>query len=210
MDLFGGGIGRQERFAERQQQKEMDFAKEQNIISNATKEEQLELLNQETRSNLLRWQQELEDELVNLIHILKGHKLDEFENGYLSWDIPDNPKPICNDKFIEDVVIPQCRPFMSRNLINSNFSEDRILMSLRNTMDDIVDNMADGFDIYDINFQNYDLILRLIKNVICPGSFRALQGWTKKTDSTIFKSVESNFLNPRREEKKRGIFNIVQ
>ena len=33
--------------------------------------------------------------------------------------------PMCNALFVRQVVIPYCKPFMSRNLINSNLDEIR-------------------------------------------------------------------------------------
>jgi hypothetical protein len=74
---------------------------------------------------------------------------------------------------------------------------------LRSTCDDIVDAMADGHDRYGIHFENFDLVLRLIKNTIQPGTFRALKGWTKKMDSTMVKRIESENVNTG--EKKRSL-----
>ena len=184
------------------EKRHMSFQREQNTMAVTAPEEQTEIINQEGKSDLLKWQQDLDDELMELVYRLKGMtKIDgEFKRV-------DKGNPLCNDKFVTDVVIPQCKPFLSRNLINSNFTEDRILMDLKHTSNDIMSNMADGYDIYGIQFQNYDIILRLIKNVIKAGAFRALNGWTKKTDSTIFKKLESSFDNAN-AQPQRGLFGI--
>ena len=184
------------------EKRHMTFQREQNSMAVTAPEEQTEIMNQEGKSDLLKWQQDLDDELMELVYRLKG--LTKVDGEFKSLS---KGKPLCNDKFITDVVIPQCKPFISRNMINSNFTEDSILMDLRYTSNDIVANMADGYDIYEIEFQNYDIILRLIKNVIKAGAFRSLNGWTKKTDSTIFKKLESSFDNANAQQQ-RGLFGV--
>ena len=115
-----------------------------------------------------------------------------------------NVPPLCNELFV-DYVQSQVEPFLSRNLINSNFTEKRILATLRYTMDDIADAMADGWNIYGVEFINANLVDRLIKNVITPGPFRALKGWTKKSDNTIAKRIEGFIDKP---EGMKGGMNI--
>lgn len=183
---------------EEMQNKAMLTQKQIAMLDSSSRNDIIDEEIQKNRSDLLRWQQDLDEELMDLVYQLKGY-VREGQN----WVFPDNPEPMCNEKFINDVVIPQCKPYLSRNLINSNFSEERILMDLRNTADDIKDNMADGYDKYGIKFINYDLVLRLIKNVVKAGAFRALNGWTKKTDSTNFKKLESSFDHDNEKNKKQ-------
>lgn len=200
-NIFGNNEAAQELAAEK---RAMNFNREQSTfqVGNDADSSIKDAMFQEQKSDLIRWQQQLGDEMQDLVFILKGYR----KQGSV-WTIPDDPTALCNDLFIDEVIIPQCTPFISRNLINSNFQEERILMMLRTTMDDIADNMADCYDKYDIDFINNDLILRLIKNTIKPGAFRSLNGWTKKTDSTIFKRVESSFDN-KNEQQQKKIFGI--
>jgi len=185
------------------EKRQMNFAREQNSINtfSDSKDELSYVDIQEKRSDLLKWQQDLDDEIVKLIMTLQGYSnLDG--NGWIQ--IKD---PMCNKKFIHDVVLPQTEPFLSRNMFNTNFTEEQILNDLRNTCDDIADAMADNYDSYEINFKDYDLISRLIKNSIKSGIFRALNGWNKKIDSTVFKSIEANTTaNEVKPNKKLGFF----
>lgn len=196
-DMFGAG--REEKANVAAEKRQMGFQREQDMLKITAPEEQTEMMNQEGKSDLLKWQQDLDDELMELIYRLKGYAKSDGEFKKIQGH-----KALCNDKFVINVVIPQCKPFMSRNLINSTFTEERILLDLKHTSNDIMANMADGFDTYDIEFQNYDLILRLIKNIIKAGAFRALNGFTKKTDSTIFKKLESSFDNANAQQQ--GLF----
>lgn len=192
------GIGNEDRATIAAEKRHMGFQREQNTLTVNAPEEQTEIINQEGKSDLLKWQQDLDPELEKIALRFTGWIR---KDG--NW-IRTKNKPLCNDKFMDDVVAPQLEPFLTKNLINSNLSEERILLGLKHTANDIMANMCDGYDIYDIEFQNYDLILRVLKNTMKSSAFRALNGWTKKTDSTIFKKLESSFDNANTQQK--GMF----
>jgi len=178
-----------------------EIQREDSILKVNAPQEQTEIMDQQGKSDLLKWQQELDPELESIAHRFTGW----FKKDGI-W-IKTNMKPLCNDRFMNDVVAPQLDPYLTKNLINSNLTEERILSDLKHTANDIMANMADGFDIYGINFQNYDLILRVLKNTMKNSAFRALNGWTKKTDSTIFKKLESSFDNANAQQQ-RGLLGI--
>lgn len=178
------------------ERRSMQFQKEQNAVAVAVPEEQTEIINQEGKSDLLKWQQDLDPELETITFRLTGWTKRDGE-----W-VKTNKIPLCNDLFMQDVIAPQLEPFLTKNLINSNLSEERILKNLKHTANDITANMCDGYDCYGIDFKNYDLILRVLKNTMKNSAFRALNGWTKKTDSTIFKKLESSFDNANQPQQK--------
>jgi len=166
---------------------------------------------QDKRSDLMRWQQDLGDEVETLKHELRsevwdGEKwipqvVEEFVRDPFG-NIKTNPltkraikqlvvvPPLANESFVHLVDI-SVKPFISRNLINSNFNEGMIWRMLRNFFDDLIDNMADNCKDYDIKFKNYDIITRLIKNVVIAGPFRALNDGERKHQRTINKRVEA-------------------
>jgi len=193
-DLFGGN--KEVKANLEAEKRHMTFQREQNTMAVNAPEEQTEIINQEGKSDLLKWQQDLDPELERIAFRFTGWTK---ENG--AW-VKTNNKPLCNNRFMNDVVAPQLEPFLTKNLINSNFTEESILKDLKNTSNDITACIADGFDIYGIEFQNYDNILRIIKNTMKSSAFRALNGWTKKTDSTIFKKLESSFDNANGQQQK--------
>lgn len=193
---------RQELAAE---QRQMSFSKEQNLTQSAmgdASDDQLQMNYQNDRSDLIRWQQDLDDDLMKVVGRLRGLILTE--DGW-----KENPKceALCNERYINEVVIPQCEPYLSRNMINTNFATVDINVMLKNTFNEISNIMADGFDIYDINFMKYDAVLRPMKNLCKSSAFRALNGWTKKTDSSMIKRSEvfsDGIQQPRK--KMLGIF----
>ena len=209
-------------FFNRQQNNEYNFHREQSGKDRAMtqgieatrigSQDDMTTMNVETeRTDLLKWQQDLDPELQKLIHNLKGETFINSEwQPRTFWKDGKlfNARPMCNNKFIQEVVVPQCTPFLDRNIINTWYEEEQILNSLKFTCDDIVDAMSDHYDEYGIEFTDYDIVLRNIKNVIKPGAFRALKGWTKKIDSTIIRRIEQS--NDGQEKEKKGLMSVFK
>jgi len=185
------------------EQREKDFIREQKTKELSANDDQSYFYGQESKTDLLKWQQDLDDEVLDLIHYLLGYrKVND------SWQLLDDPS--CNQKFVTKVVIPACKPFMARSLINSNWSEKMILMRLRLTADVISDAMADGFDEYDIDFVDYDSILNQLKTTITASAYRALNGWTKKIDSTMIKRIESLNEQTQQQQQKSSLWGALK
>ena len=198
-NLFNGN--KEAKMMEKAEKRQMEFQENQNAMAiGSNPADHTEIINNEGKSDLIRWQQELDDELKKLAYQLTGWiEVDGV------WERDPNKTPLCNDRFMNDVVIPQCSPFLSRNFINSNIDEDRALGILIYTLGSIADNMADWYDRYDIDFMNNDLIIELVINHMQPSVFRAVNGFTKKTDSINAKRLET-IMDRGMEEKKKSIF----
>jgi len=203
MSLFERFVNSEKKQQEEEEQQTLKVLKKQCVFGAASSpaEDQTFHAIQEGRADFLKWQQELEGELLDLVMTLRGWKKNE-KGVYSATGEP----PLCNELFIDQVVVPQCKPFFSKNLINSHLDSDRILLMLRNTSDDICDAIADAWDTntnkYAIMFTNQDLIMRLIKNEITPAPFRALKGWTKKTDSEVVRRIEAITEGPENRSNK--------
>lgn len=187
------------------EKRQMDFAREQSITSAATNpdDDQTYIQTQQLKSDLIRWQQELDPELMSLVLTFRG--LRKLTNKKIIPILDENDEPIaslCNSLFIHQIVIPKMKPFASKNLINSNYDEKRTLLKLQYTADDIVDVMSDNWDKYGIKFVNFDTILRDIKNFMEDCQWRALKGWTKKTDNAMTKRIESEVYGEQQPNKK--------
>ena len=193
------------KFAKEQSEEDREHSKSIETFRATAQDDQTALQMQAERTDLLKWQQDLDPELQKLIHNLKGEVLvnDVWQQKqYRKGDKIFTIRPICNDRFIQEIIIPQCSPFLDRNIFNTWYEEKDILETLRNTCDDLCDTMADHYDEYGIEFTDFDNVLRNIKNVIRPGAYRALKGWTKKIDSTIIRRVEQSSENPTQKDKK--------
>jgi len=200
MGMFDKILNKEGKEEEKQIQEQRDFVREQDMMNNATASEQVDQYNQESRSDLLKWQQDLGDEVEKLKHDLRSEQLNT-EGQWVQMVVPvgydeqgkivyEAVPPMANEWFIR-YVETQIKPFLSRNMFSSNFNEKRILQMLKSTCNDIADMMADSFDRHGIVFQDYNSVTRTIKNIITPGPFRALNDGQRRHDRTIAKRVEA-------------------
>lgn len=184
------------------EKRSVNYEQQQSVLSSAlhpSDDQNYDAL-QERRSDLIRWQQELDGDVFSLINTFLGQRITE-DGTILTIS---GTEPMCNSLFIHQVVEPKLRPFISKNLINSNLDTTQILLMQQTTSNDIADMMADNWDKYGIKFVNYDGILRDIKNVMKASAWRAWKGWTKKTDSSMIKRIEQESFGDV-DKKGRGL-----
>jgi len=206
----------QERTARDSENRGMQFEREQQTLKHEPEYE--EIYHREMqRQDLLKWQQELNDELETLKHDLKREKYNEKENKWepqttiIGFDKNNQPvtatiQPLMNDIGI-NMIETLCRPLMSRNLINSTLSEEIILNLLKTTADTLVNDIAINHFLYDLSFNDWSRIRKNVLNVITPTPYRALNGFNKKTDSTMSKRIEA-FSGNGSEEKPKKMFGL--
>lgn len=192
-----------EQIERKQIKEERNFVRESQMLDSASKDDQSYIVSQESKTDLLRWQQDLDDELFNLIQQLLGYQ--KVKEGFIEFS-----GAMCNKKFITEVIIPQCKPFMTRSLINSNWDEKMILNRLKITSNVVADSMSDNWDAYSIEFTNFDAVLNEVKTTIIAGAYRALNGWTKRIDSTMIKRIESMSEQMQEPQQKKGLLGVFK
>jgi len=178
----------------------MNFQREQNTFQTAAAEDATELMNQQGRPDLIKWQQDLKQEVVELKKKLLGYELGTNEQGQVCW--VQRHKPMCNELFVNQIIDPMFSAYMSRGFINTNLDEHQLLMRLKKTCNNFSKTLISKSEKYAIEFEDFDDLDNEVKNILVPAAFRALKGWTKKTDSTIFKRLETSQENNKDEEKK--------
>lgn len=155
---------------------------------------------QDSKSDFLKWQQSLDQEYGDLIMILKGYKKDYKNN---TWKKTEGSKPLCNDYFIDSILTPMFQPFISRAMPNTMLKTNDINIILRYSYNDLVNSMVENYDKNGISKENLDIVLRFIKNTMKVCIQRAVNGFTKKRDSSMTKIVETNS-NIHREKPKHN------
>jgi len=87
---------------------------------------QLQMYNQNSDENLIKYQLNIEEEIERIYHLLKGERLRENEKGEQFWEPPkDNSYCVLTDYGI-DYVMNVMTAFLNRNIILSDFDPDRI------------------------------------------------------------------------------------
>jgi len=188
------------------EQRAMNFNREQGIVQPSIQESQTELLALEGKSDLIKWQQELDEDLFKLCCKLTGWKESTDDKGNKIFK--HTGKALCNDLFIDNVVITELSPYLNKNFINSTLQEERILIMLKATANSIASNMVEGYDLYNMNFRDYDVILDTLRSFLQPAAYRALDGFTKIKDSTIMKRIESTSESINQGQQKKGLFGM--
>jgi hypothetical protein len=185
------------------EKRQIALAREQASMQ-ATNNDAVFAQEQNNKSDLIRWQQELDNSLVILKHRLKCETKDPNTGIWVSMDkVP----PLLSDNGIA-MVETELSPFLgeeAKNLINSNLTELMILQTLKNTSDTIVCNLADNYDTFvlDATPSKMSHIMRIIKNAMLPTPFRAQDGWTKKQDNMGIKRIETFVDNESNNQRKK-------
>ena len=195
----------EERLAEEQ----INLQRESN--ASTMMQDNIPLPDQDKRSELLRWQQELDDQIIILKHEYRNEDWDEIKGKWVKkTGIDGKPiPPLMNEHGIQS-TISMARPLLNRNLINSNMQDEFVRELLRNTCNDFTSSLAINGRRWGAARNDYDTILRIFKNYIIPTPFRAVNGWNKKTDSTNFKHMEAHTETGRKEQRNSGFIGILR
>lgn len=164
-----------------------------------------------TEADTLRYTQGVEDSIItNLIHELRNHFIINPEKG--EWEIPtefvgydEQGKPQYRDirPKLNDIgilaVINQARPFLNRNMINSNFSEERISLLIKNAYLELHRDLLTNRQRYGLTYacdpSEISVILRIFLAYILPGPFRALNDGERRSNRSMYKSMEHHIKN---------------
>lgn len=82
--------------------------------------------NGNNEDNLVKWQLNLEEEKERIFHLLKGHRKIVDDRGQEVWVEPLSSDSVILNDYGVDYVMGLLESFMNRNIILSNFNEDRI------------------------------------------------------------------------------------
>lgn len=182
---------------------------------NAASSDAAYLESQDRKSDLLRWQQEFNQETAELYHELLGEAQTPEgwkQKEYKEWDenkqvyITKKVKPLCTPAFAEKLIRITVKPWQNKSAVNSNLNEKVIIKMLRNTHNDIVSAICDGWGFHGIKtIDDANAICRMFKNITDPAAYRALNGWTKKTDSSMIKRIESQQELAQTQQQNKGL-----
>jgi len=200
---------------ERQEQSQ----KSVNVLDNSfnPNSEMIDRRFREEKEDLVRWQQDLELEIDNFVHDLKREVLNDKGEWVkiIEWRYNEKGKPVevevepmCNDIGIQ-MIKTIARPFMSKNEMMSNYSEERILQKLKSALMTLVRNLGMQLEYYECSFHDISLIRVTTQNFIMSAPFRALNNGERKHLQSSTRRVETvNDIGSLRSSKKSfmGIF----
>jgi len=235
MALFGNKGPSEER---KMFDEQMAAKEKENMLTASLEDDSAYREMQKEKTDLVKWQQELDDHLDMMAHDLKREILND-DNEWVPQMEPVINKTTGDYEFVEvekkdpqtgQVVIqkriklraapPMCnnmciqvlkaeiRPLLSRNLIMSNFSEDWILKILRRVSTLII-NICMKFEVYEIDFHDISAIIAIIKNYMEPAPFRAFNAGERRSITEITKRLEAHQTAEDKKQQKRGLFGMM-
>ncbi|MAF36868.1 hypothetical protein CL622_07155 [archaeon] len=196
--------------------RQQQFIKEGQVFEAGMREDMEFHYQQEQRNGLVQWQQNLISEVDQLVHDLKSEvdidgvwTKQKYLVGYDKdgKDVIEEIPPIMNDLGIHKIK-SYLRPLISRNLINSNYSDDRIYINLRGLINTIILHLRDNYFYYEIRKQDLSWLIRQIKNMAEPSFWRCYNNGERKYLTTIHKHIEATNFTPNQPQKK-GFFTEV-
>jgi len=213
--FFGmGNPGNEARREEAMLDKQLNSSERSHIIGAATNadSEMVYQEQQKQREDLVRWQQDLEPELILFQHSLRNEWFNTEEGRWekkIQIDIETKQEkfmePLCNEFCIQKLTA-DLRPMLSKNLIMSNWQEDRLLRFLLTSINAITIDLGLYREEYGIKFNHTTSIINMIKNLVTPTFFRALGSGERKFLSTVNRRVETFSENQAAQPKKKGFF----
>lgn len=177
-------------------------------------QEMVELQRRRENEDLTRWQQDLHKELELVTYKLRRMFLDDDKDIWKS--LPGEPtgnkengemtyhpmKPMMNEKGI-NYFITSAIPSLSRNLMMSNFNEERIYTRLKRIVLKFIYHLGYYYKEYEIDQGDLSAIVSIFKDVIEPAHWRCLNNGERSYLNTINKRVEA-YTYGQPQQKPKG------
>jgi len=214
MALFGKN--NQEKAQQQMFNQELQANREENAVKYSDVGDDVYFAQKEKNEDLTKWQQDLKSEIELTIHDLKREV--ESEDGYKQmtvfkeYRIIDGKrkavyrkvKPMMNNLGI-NMFRGAIRPLTSRNLMMSNYNEEKIYVKLRSIMFTFISHMAYHYKIYEVDVGNLSMIVRMFKDIAEPAHWRCLNNGERSYLNTINKRVEAiTYGQPQQGQQRKG------
>lgn len=223
--MFGGLLGKKDpdKIENERIKQAQTFEEKQLLTKEASGTTDIDLgQNPQSTYESLRYTQGVEDEICQAVsHELKNEILIETDKGS-SWaplvvgytkDKNGNEEPVFMPPKINDygvmTIITMVRPFVNRNLFNSNFGDKQISSMISQSRYDLLYNLIENKELYGLGYMpsitNIGIIMTTYANYIRPGPYRAYNDGERKNWRTQNKRIETLNSSPP-QQKTSGFF----
>jgi hypothetical protein len=225
-NLFGNKERKEEQRMEKAEAKQKDFIKDREMFAAGMDDDETYLAMKEARSDLTRWQQDLDDsieqlqyDLMNYVKTDKGWVQDQVLIGYQQdgkgnlvkgddgkpVEVWEPMRPMVN-KFGVYRIISLVRRYLNRNVMMSNLNDDIILRMLRRLKVDLVLNLGANVKDYEMNQKDLSIIVKMIMDPVEATLYRAYNNGERVHLNTINKRVEAfSEASGMPQQKRKGL-----
>ena len=219
MTALFGKQNSQERVQQQMFDKELQANREENAVKYSDVGDDVFFAQKERSEDLTKWQQDLKSEIELTIHDLKREV--ESEDGYKQMTVfkeyriidgkrktvYSKVKPMMNQLGI-NMFRGAVRPLISRNLMMSSYSEEKIYVKLRSIMFTFISHLAYHYKIYNVDVGDLSIIVRMFKDIAEPAHWRALNNGERSYLNTINKRIEAiTYGQPQQGQQRKGLLN---
>lgn len=144
------------------------------------------MFNQEQDTNLIEWQLELDNILERVEHLLRGDvlKLNK-ESGDMEWSTPEDDRLKLLNEYGVQLLVQFLASYLNRQIILSNFSEERIGEICKVVGDEISDQIESSFKEMGLDCpekrKRYSAIVLQITHLVEAGYNRAYKGGERES-----------------------------
>jgi len=190
------------------------MAREQQAMEAALTEDRQFMEIQESRNDLLRWQQDLNEDVSGFIHELRREVMVDGQwqrktvfKGYnkQNQEVYEEVPPIMNELGI-DKIRTLLNGITSRNIFNSNYSDDRVFANLRRIIMNLIYDIRDNYQLYNLKFEDCTWLVDKVKTIAEASFWRCWNNGERKYQTTIYKNIEAKNESVQQQEKKKTIF----
>lgn len=184
---------------------ERAYQHNESVIADANspqnQDEMLKLQQEQERSDLIRWQQDLSEDAQAFVYDIMGF----YQNEDDEWVRDKNATPLANMMFVRRIK-PLLRLASSRNLMMTNYSDERVRRSLQRAASRYADLIYFHWKTFNINKRDCSYLVEAYQELIEPTHYRSLMNGERKYLTTINKRIET--FSDRPEKEKKGIFGV--
>lgn len=167
--------------------------------------------------DLIRWQLDLQSDLIRIEHLLRGHVMTFDQDGNEYWKEPTDKNHCVFNEHGVQLIMNTILFYINRNTVLSNYDEPTIKWK----MHDFSDTLADliymkyeemGMDTYDKR-KNYEMICRAITDTVHSAYLRALNGAENvglRTARYVTQTDSMSKLSQMPQQNQGGGFSILR
>jgi len=210
---------RDDKRQDRLEERDRKFTQQRDLFQAGAADDESLYQVQSQKSDLTRWQQDLEDSIEQLHYSLLNYikKKDQWQPAQVFMGVDEEGnkvyapmQPMVNE-FGTFRIISLVKQYMNRNVMMSNLDEHiilRIMLRLRTT---IVLNLGEKYETYEIDPADLSIIVKMVMDAIEATLYRAYRQGERNYLNTINKRVYTETGSPQQQQQTnkgfiKGVF----
>ncbi len=160
---------------------------------------QLSMFNGENEQNLIKWQLDLQKDLDDIYHLLRGHQISTDEEGNTIYVEPTDPNLCILNEFGVQLIMNIIKFYINRNTILSNYDEATIKEKVKDFGKEITDLIFNRYEEMGMDTlekrKMYFILVREIVDSVHSAYLRAYAGGERNSIRTARTVTQTDTLS---------------